>query len=96
MRSYPSWNLRILEGTDGMYQSKAQQGDPDYIKFWDRVLNSPTDSTYKSVEEGLDFLIKDRSVMHISQGILKGYFKANPYRQQKLKIFAKERPIFDR
>jgi hypothetical protein len=33
--------------------------------------------------------------MHISQGILKGYFKSNPFRQQKLKIFAKERPKFD-
>ena len=33
--------------------------------------------------------------MHISQGILKGYFKSNPFRQQKLKVFAKERPKFD-
>jgi len=33
--------------------------------------------------------------MHISQGILKGYFKSNPFRQQKLKIFAKERSKFD-
>ena len=40
-------------------------------------------------------LTPDRSVMHISQGILKGYFKVNPFRQQKLKIFAKEAATFD-
>jgi hypothetical protein len=44
------------------------------------------------LKEGLDLLIKDRSVIHISLGMLKGFFLNNPFHHQKLKIFAKEKP----
>jgi len=40
----------------------ASQGDPDYAKFWDRVVNNPKESTYKTVEEGLDHLVIDNTV----------------------------------
>jgi hypothetical protein len=51
-------------------------------RFWDRVVNKPKETTYANLDEGLDLLTKDRSVMHVSQGLLKGYFKKNPSRQQ--------------
>jgi len=66
MKSYPSWNLRILDGTDGMYQSRAQHNDPEYIRFWDRVVNKPKETTYKTIEEGLDLLITGNSKSFIT------------------------------
>jgi len=44
------------------------------------------------MKEGLDFLVKDRSVIHISEEMLKGFFLSNPFHNQKLKIFGKEKP----
>ena len=65
MRSYPSWNLRILDGTDGIYQSRAQQNDAEFIRFWDRVVSKPKETTYKTIEEGLDFLKTGFHVLNI-------------------------------
>ncbi len=35
----------------------------------------------------------DRYVMHVLEGMVKGYFRDNPFHQQQLKIFGKGRPI---
>ena len=66
--------------------------DTDFITFWNRVQNKPEDAVYMDLKQGLDFLVKDRSVIHISQEMLKGFFLSNPFHNQKLKIFAKEKP----
>ena len=46
------------------------------------------------MEEGLDLLKEERAVIHTFAGMLKGYFKSNPNRQQNLQIFARGRAEF--
>ena len=74
-------------------QIKAQplflQGDPLFSAFWDRVINKREETVFGSVVEGLDRIQAEQAVMHMSVGMLKGYFKANPFRQQAIKTFAR-------
>ena len=37
---------------------------------------------------------QERAVIHTFTGMLRGYFKANPFHQQNLKVFAKGRAEF--
>ena len=46
------------------------------------------------MEEGLNLLREEHAVIHTFTGMLKGYFKSNPYRQQNLKIFARGKAEF--
>ncbi len=36
---------------------------------------------------------EDRNVMHALEGMVKGYFRENPFHQQQLKIFGKGNPV---
>ncbi len=65
------------------------QGDPLYKAFWDRVQSNPKEAVYNTLEEGLDELIQDGSVViHTFYGPLKGFFKENPFRNQNLKVYS--------
>ena len=50
-----------------------------YAKFVDRLTNVPDETLFSSVEEGLDFLKKDQTVISIEESNIRGYFKANPF-----------------
>ena len=84
----------MLSGYDVYFAVPAEQGDPDYAKFWDRVENKREETVYNSVEEGLKFLREGQSVIHISERMLKRYFLERPYIQQPVKVFGKGKPEF--
>ena len=88
MRAYPSWKLKMMTGNDVHFQYKAVQGDPLYSEFWNRVINKPEETVYSNLQEGLDLLLSERAILHTMTGMLKGFFQANPFRQQNLKVFA--------
>ena len=46
MRAYPDWKLQMMAGMQVFFIYKVQDGDPDYVKFWDRVLNMPDETTF--------------------------------------------------
>jgi hypothetical protein len=92
MRSYPDWNLKYRVGNDIFWKVKAKAGDPLYSEFWERVTSNQEEYTFHNLEEGLNLIKNERSVIHIGEGDLKSYFKKNPFRQQKLKVFAKSQP----
>lgn len=54
----------------------------------------PGQTVFSNIEEGLDIIQQQRAVIHTFTGMLKGYFKANPFRIQNLKVFAKGRATF--
>ena len=85
----------LLVGNDVHFQYKAQQGDPDYATFWDRVENQREETVFETVEEGLIRIANERAVMHVFDGMLRGFFRDNPFYQQRLKIFARQKPIFN-
>lgn len=79
-----------MEGNEALYQYKAHQGDPAYVKLGQRLASWPGETTFKSVEEGLNLLSTGRSVLHISEGMLKSYLKSSPPGRQRLKVFGRE------
>ena len=94
MKVYPDWKLQMMTGNDVHFQYKALAGDPLYSAFWDRVQNEPEDTVFSNLREGLDKLKTGRYVIHTMTGMLKGFFKSNPFHQQNLKVFAKGRAEF--
>ena len=92
MRSYPDWNLKYRAGNDIFWKVKANEGDPLYSEFWERVTSNQEEYTFQNLEEGLNLIKNERSVIHIGEGDLKSYFKNNPFHQQNLKVFAKSQP----
>ena len=94
MRAYPDWKLKMMTGNDVHFQYKALEGDQLYAEFWDRVLNLPEETVYSNLKEGLEVLQRERAVIHTMTGMLKGYFQANPFHQQNLKVFAYGRPEY--
>ena len=81
-------------GNDVYFQYKALQGNKDYNAFWQRVTKDPENTVYNSISEGMDLIQKERAVIHTSEGMLKGYFKARPFRSQKIKVFGYSYPEF--
>ena len=71
MRSYPDWNLKFMEGNDVHFFHKAKSGDALYSAFWNRVTDARQEFNYKNAREGLDILKKERTVIHITEGVLK-------------------------
>ena len=90
MRAYPDWELKFMDGNDVHFQYKALvEEDPLYSAFWNRVTDFRETIVFGTVKEGLDMLQQERAVIHIYSGMLKAYFKSDPFRQQNLKTFAK-------
>ena len=89
MRAYPDWQLKMMGGNDVHFQYKALAGDPLYSEFWDRVVNKREETVFENVKEGLDEIQNERAVIQVWSGMLKGYFKSNPFHQQKMKVFAR-------
>jgi hypothetical protein len=63
MRAYPDWNLIMQQGTDVYFAYHALNGDPDYKRFWDRAVDNPDETVYKSQEQeshhfGIQFQLK--------------------------------------
>ena len=84
----------MLNGYDVYFAVPAEQGDPDYVKFWERVQNKREETVYNAVGEGLMALKEGQAVIHISERMLKRYFLERPYIQQPIKVFAKGKPEF--
>ena len=84
----------MLNGYDVYFAVPAEQGDPDYVKFWERVQKKREETVYNGVGEGLTALKEGQAVIHISERMLKRYFLERPYIQQPIKVFAKGKPEF--
>lgn len=69
-------------------------GDPDYLAFWNLVLNKPEETVYRDMKEALDLMGGNRIVIHANSAMLRGYFRENPFHQQELKVFGRERPTY--
>ena len=65
-----------------------------YAEFWDRVTNKREETVFSTPKEGLDSLLMGPQIIYISEGILKGYFKSNPFHLQNVKTFGKGRASF--
>ena len=91
IRAHPDWNLHLLEGNEFLFLSKAMAGDRDYIDFVKRMNATENNVKFSSMKEGLDKLLEGQNVIQVTDGMLSGYFHANPFHQQSLRTFATAR-----
>ena len=59
-------------------------------QFYCRIINKPDEAVFQTVTEGMLKMENELTVIQLSEGALKGHFKANPFWQQTVKTFAKE------
>ena len=58
------------------------------------MLNKPEETIYNNMEEALNLIQNNRIVIHVNSAILRGYFRENPFHQQELKVFGRQRPTY--
>ena len=90
MRAYPDWKLQMMAGMQVFFIYKVQDGDPDYLKFWDRVENLPEETTFVEFEEGIRRMHESFGVVLYEEGRVKYYMKNNPADQEGLNVFGKK------
>ena len=90
MRAYPDWKLQMMAGMQVFFIYKVQDGDPDYVKFWDRVLNLPEETTFVEFEEGIRRMHENFGIVLYEEGRVKYYMKQHPKDQEGLNVFGKK------
>ena len=93
MHAYPDWKLMMKQGFDTYFVVHAEQGDPDYAEFYDRILTQPEESVYKTTTEALNKMRNDRVVIHTTDRILSYHFITNS-QQQSIEVFDRGFPEF--
>ena len=86
-----SWILVVQYGNEVNYQYHRDAGDADFIALWERIENEPEETIFSGVGEMMTMLAEGRNVMHVFRGMLQGWLRVNPFHQQRLYVFGKER-----
>ena len=84
------FNLCILifkNGSDINFAVAASQGDPDFAEYWARDQADEKETRFNTIGEGLDRIASNQEIMHVDEGQLKGYLRANPFREVLQPIF---------
>ena len=77
MQAYDDWKLMMRYGNDVYFIGKVDDGDPDYVAFWDRKNNLPDETVFNSVSEGVDLMLNNLIVIHLQEGTIRGFVKDN-------------------
>ena len=72
MRAYPDYKLITQTNNQIYFIYKVEEGDPDYVAFWDRFLNNPEETIFKKTQEALQRMETERVVPIFQGGSLKG------------------------
>ena len=78
IRAYPKWNLMFRKGSEVNIYSYVNQGDPDYVAFWQRHQEDPEGTRYNSEKEGLEHIAEGQNVISAGESKLLGYLRSNP------------------
>ena len=94
IRAYDDWKLMMMDGNEVHFIYYVQDGDPDFVAFWDRKLNKPEETMYGSPEQGIEIMQTDRVVLHIQESSLKGHLVNNPSDGFGMKLFGASKPKY--
>ena len=87
MKAYDDWTLMMQTGNEVFFVNKALEGDPEYAEFWDRRNNLPDETVFSSVSGGVDLMLNNLIVIHIGEGVIRGFMKNNPKKGIGIKLF---------
>ena len=76
-----------------VYQHLASLGDPDYGPFWKRATEDPDNNVAGNIADAITKLGTERSVLHVSETMLKRHFLENQP-EQRIKVFGVGRSMF--
>ena len=76
----------MKSGIESLLYEKAQD-DKEFNELYQRILHHPDKYTYNNTSEGLKLLKTGQNVIFTISSDLNGYFKANPFESQNLKLF---------
>ena len=93
MREYPDWKLMMRKGNDVYFVYKVQEGDPDYVAFWNLVTNEPHKAVFETVGEGMEKVLSGFYVAQMQEGSIKGWIRDHPIQGEKVKIFGRGRSL---
>ena len=94
IRAYDDWKLMMMSGNEVHFIYYVQDGDPDFVEFWDRKLNKPEETMYDSPEQGIEIMQTDRVVLHIQESSLKGHLVGDPSAGFGMKLFGASKPEY--
>ena len=72
MRAYPDYKLITQTNNQIYFIYKVEEGDPDYVAFWDRYNNKKEETIFKKTTEALQRMETERVVPIFQGGSLKG------------------------
>ena len=78
MRAFPEWRLLFLEGWEANIFQFATQGFNDYVAYWNRYKENPTQFTFGSMEEGLELIDGGQNIMMVNTGQFFAHLKEKP------------------
>ena len=77
MRAYPDYKLITQTNNQVYFIYKVDDGDPDYVEFWDRFINKPEETIFKKTQDALQRMETERVVPIFQGGSLKGVIILN-------------------
>ncbi len=76
----------FIAGNEIFFILLAETGDQDVEAYVHRLNSNPAEVTFNSTFEGLKRATTERTIMHMDEAALRGYFLENPFLQQQLKV----------
>ncbi len=95
LKAFPAWKIIFLDGNDAFFQLPANQGQEDYVKYWEAVQLDPSQYKKPSTVAGLQELASGgQIIMHGLDGMVRGEYKNNPYSLPNVKPFGNTKPRY--
>ena len=87
MQAYPDWKLQFMSGMQVFFIYKVEEGDPDYVDFWHRVVNLPDETNVVEMDDAIERMRENFGVVLTIEGLLKHHMQLNPADQIGLHAF---------
>ena len=65
-------------GNEVLFLYDLERGDPDYIKYWERVQQDKAKFNFNHIDQGLKNALNQKVVIWSDEIKVNGYFKSNP------------------
>jgi len=76
------WNITLLPhnvcfaaGSEIVFHRIAEEGDADYVDYWERFLKEPQKFTYDAIDDALQLVGKNQVVLFVTYNMLKSYYR---------------------
>ena len=80
--AYPDWNLRFEGALKGWIFEMAERGDTNYALLWQRYETNSNETTFGSIQNGLELMENGQNVLLVDENKLLGYIKSHPTNQK--------------